>query len=219
MQMTTKHRHFFNRKLHSLLGVIPVGAFLFVHLFTNYYATRGEAAFNARVELMESLPFLAIIEICFIFLPLLYHAIYGLYVAFQAKNNLGNFGFFRNFMFVLQRLTGVITLIFVAWHVWATKIQLVIGSVQATGLFKLMNAILANPFVLTLYIVGLLAAVFHFANGLWSFGVSWGITIGPRAQRISTILSMIIFVLISVMGLMALFAFANPVDIAQSIQK
>jgi succinate dehydrogenase / fumarate reductase cytochrome b subunit len=215
----TKHRHFFNRKLHSLLGIIPVGAFLFVHLLTNYYATRGESAFNERVEMMESLPFLALIEIFFIFVPLLYHAIYGLYVAFQAKNNVANFGFFRNFMFMLQRLTGVITLIFVAWHVWETKLQLVIGNVEATGLFKLMNEILANPFMLTFYIVGLLAAVFHLANGLWSFAVSWGITIGPRSQRISTYVTMIIFVLISAMGLMALFAFANPSDVAQAIQR
>ena len=218
MQMT-KHRHFFNRKLHSLLGVIPVGAFLFVHLFTNYYAARGEVAFNARVQMMEDLPFLALIEILFIFLPLLYHAIYGLYVAFQAKNNVTNYGFFRNFMFMLQRLTGVITLIFVAWHVWETKIQLVIGNVEAAGLFKLMNGILDNPFMLTFYIVGLVSAVFHFANGLWSFAVTWGITIGPRAQRISSYVTMLIFVLISVMGLMALFAFANPVDVAKAIHR
>jgi succinate dehydrogenase / fumarate reductase cytochrome b subunit len=218
MQMTT-HRHFFNRKLHSLLGIIPVGAFLFVHLLTNYYATRGEAAFNERVEMMESLPFLALIEIFFIFIPLLYHAIYGLYVAFQAKNNVTNYGFFRNFMFMLQRFTGVFTLIFVAWHVWETKLQLVLGNVEPTGFFKLMNEILSNPFMLTFYIVGLLAAVFHLANGLWSFAVSWGITIGPRSQRISTYVSMIIFVLISVMGLMALFAFANPSDVAQAIQR
>ncbi|WP_027417780.1 succinate dehydrogenase cytochrome b558 subunit [Aneurinibacillus terranovensis] len=212
------HRHFFNRKLHSLLGVVPIGAFLFIHLLTNYYATRGEAAFLDRVKIMEGLPFLALVELVFIFLPLLYHAIFGLYIAFQAKNNVGNYGYFRNVMFMLQRVTGVITLIFVAWHVWETKIQLVMGTTQATGLFKLMNEILASPFMLAFYIVGLLSAVFHFSNGLWSFAVSWGITIGPRSQRISTYVTMVIFVLMSVMGLMALFAFAHPVDVAQAIQ-
>ncbi|AMA72055.1 MULTISPECIES: succinate dehydrogenase cytochrome b558 subunit [Aneurinibacillus] len=216
---TTNHRHFFNRKLHSLLGVVPIGGFLFVHLLTNYYATRGESAFLERVEIMEGLPFLALIEILFIFLPILYHGIYGLYIAFQAKNNVGNYGYFRNVMFMLQRVTGVITLIFITWHVWETKMQMVLGRVEATGLFTLMNEILANPVMLAFYIVGLLSATFHFANGLWSFAVSWGITVGPRAQRISTYVTMVVFVFMSAMGLMALFAFANPVDVAQAIQK
>ncbi|WCK53705.1 succinate dehydrogenase cytochrome b558 subunit [Aneurinibacillus sp. Ricciae_BoGa-3] len=213
------HRHFFNRKLHSLLGVVPIGAFLFIHLLTNYYATRGEAAFETRVSFLEGLPFLSLIEIVFIFLPILYHGIYGLYIAFQAKNNVGNYGYFRNVMFMLQRVTGVITLIFIAWHVWETKIQLVMGTTQASGLFKAMNDILANPLMLTFYIIGLLCAIFHFANGLWSFGVSWGITVGPRAQRISTYVTIIIFILMSAMGLMALFAFAHPVDVAQAMQR
>jgi succinate dehydrogenase / fumarate reductase cytochrome b subunit len=220
MQMIN-HRHFFNRKLHSLLGVVPIGGFLFVHLLTNYYATRGEAAFQERVGMMENLPFLIIIETLFIYLPILYHGIYGLYIAFQAKNNVTNYGYFRNIMFMLQRVTGVITLIFIAWHVWETRVQLAIGSVEggAGGLFKLMNDILNNPVMLAFYIIGLLSAVFHFANGLWSFAVSWGITVGPRAQRISTYVTMVIFVLMSAMGLMALFAFANPADVAQAMQK
>ena len=213
------HRHFFNRKLHSLLGVVPIGGFLFVHLLTNYFATRGEQAFLERVEIMEGIPFLPLVEILFIFLPILYHGIYGLYIAFQAKNNVGNYGYFRNTMFMLQRVTGVITLIFITWHVYETKIQMLIGKVEATGLFTLMNDILGNSVMLIFYIVGLISAVFHFANGLWSFAVSWGITVGPRAQRISTFVTMGIFVLMSVMGLMALFAFANPVDVAQAIQK
>jgi succinate dehydrogenase / fumarate reductase cytochrome b subunit len=122
-------------------------------------------------------------------------------------------------MFMLQRVTGVITLIFITWHVWETKMQMVIGNVEATGFFTLMNEILTNPFMLVFYIIGLLSATFHFANGLWSFAVSWGITVGPRAQRISTYVTMLIFVLMSAMGLMALFSFANPVDVAQAIQK
>ncbi|MBA4837787.1 succinate dehydrogenase, partial [Thermoactinomyces intermedius] len=89
-------RSFFNRRIHSLLGVIPVGFFLVEHLFTNYYATRGADAFVEKVEWLWGLPFLLVLEIFFIFLPLLYHGIYGLYIAFQAKNNVGNFGTFRN---------------------------------------------------------------------------------------------------------------------------
>ena len=79
-------RSFFNRRLHSLLGVIPVGFFLVEHLYTNFTMTKGVQAFIEQVEWLWSLPFLPILEIFFIYLPLMYHAIYGLYIAFQAKN-------------------------------------------------------------------------------------------------------------------------------------
>ena len=78
---------FFNRKLHSLLGVIPVGLFLVQHLVINHFATSGASAFNQASHFMENLPFRYALEIFIIFLPILYHAIYGLYIAFQAKNN------------------------------------------------------------------------------------------------------------------------------------
>ncbi len=87
------NREFFNRKLHSLLGVIPVGLFLVQHLVVNHFATRGASAFNQASHFMESLPFRYALEIFIIFIPLLYHAIYGLYIAFQAKNNTSSLWF------------------------------------------------------------------------------------------------------------------------------
>lgn len=202
-------RAFFYRRLHSLLGVIPVGAFLVEHLITNYFATRGEEAFTEKVLWINNLPFLILLEVFFIFLPILFHGVYGLYIAYQAKPNLGSFGTFRNAMFVLQRVTGVITLIFIAWHVWETRLQVALGNVAKEELYDLMVAILSNNWMFAFYLVGVIAAVFHFANGLWSFLVSWGITVGPRAQRISTYVTMAIFVFVSYIGVAALLAFRN----------
>ena len=79
------NREFFNRRLHSLLGVIPVGLYLTVHLVVNHFATQGEEAYNSAVEFMGNLPFLIFLEIFIIYLPILYHAIYGLYIAFTGK--------------------------------------------------------------------------------------------------------------------------------------
>jgi hypothetical protein len=41
------------------------------------------------------------------------------------------------------------------------------------------------PLVALAYLAGIAATVFHLANGLWGFCVSWGITVGKRAQRVS----------------------------------
>ena len=198
--------HFFNRRLHSLLGIIPVGVFLLIHLTVNYMATRGPEAFNEAAGFMASLPYLYVLEFAVIFLPLLYHAVYGLYVAFQAKNNVGNYSYFRNVMFMIQRYTGIITLVFVGWHVWETRAQKFFG--EEVNL-DMMSNILSNNFSMIFYIVGVVAAIFHFSNGMWSFLVSWGITIGPRAQRLSSIVWMVVFVLVSIVAISALFAFTQ----------
>lgn len=198
------NREFFKRRLHSLLGVIPVGIFLIVHLVVNHFATGGEDSFNKAIYFMEHLPFLYVLEIFIIFLPLLYHAIYGLYVAFTAQNNVKRFGYFRNWMFLLQRVTGVITLIFVSWHVWETRIAYMFGTELN---FQMMHEILSSPFMFWFYLIGVVGTVFHFANGLWSFCVSWGITVSPRSQVISTYVTMGIFVLLSIVGIQALTAF------------
>jgi succinate dehydrogenase cytochrome b subunit len=195
---------FFNRRLHSLLGVIPVGVYLTLHLVVNHFATKGVEAYNSAVEFMGNLPFLIFLEIFVIYLPILYHAIYGLYVAFTAKSNVNNFNTFRNWMFVLQRITGVIILIFIVWHVWETRVAAAFG---ADVNFEMMENIVSNPFMLGFYIVGIVSAVFHFANGLWSFCVSWGITVTPRSQQISTYITMGIFVVLSIIGVRAILAF------------
>lgn len=198
------NREFFNRRLHSLLGVIPVGLFLTVHLVVNHFATVGEEAYNKATAFMGNLPFLLFLEFFVIYLPLLFHAIYGLYVAFTATNNVSRFSTFRNWMFILQRITGVITLIFVAWHVWETRIAAALGKEVN---FDMMAQIVDNPVMLWFYIICIVSAVFHFANGLWSFFVSWGITITPRSQQVSTYVTMVFFVLLSIVGIRAILAF------------
>jgi succinate dehydrogenase / fumarate reductase, cytochrome b subunit len=198
------NREFVNRRLHSLLGVIPVGLFLIQHLVVNHFATRGAEAFNEAAHFMEMLPFRYVLETVVIFLPLLYHAIYGVYIAFTARNNVSNYGYLRNWLFMLQRVTGIITFIFVAWHVWETRIAAALG---AEVNYDMMASILSSPFMLAFYLIGVISTVFHFANGLWSFAISWGITVTPRSQVISTYVTLAIFVALSFVGVRAILAF------------
>ncbi len=199
-----KGHHFLNHKLHSLLGLFPIGLYLVFHLTANFQATRGPEAFNEVVGMIENIPFLLAVEFIFIYIPLLFHAVYGLYIAFQAKNNVTNYGYFRNHMFLWQRVTGIITLIFIAWHVWETRVQKALG---AEVNYEMMANILSDPLMVVFYSIGILSAVFHFSNGIWSFLVHWGITVGPRSQRFATYLTMGIFVIVSIIGLRAMSAF------------
>ncbi|MED3315439.1 succinate dehydrogenase cytochrome B558 [Bacillus sp. N5-665] len=202
-----KGREYTFRKWHSLMGVIPVGVFLTQHLIVNNFATRGAEAFNKAAGFMELLPFRYALEIFIIFLPILYHAIYGLYIAFTAKNNAVSYGYFRNWMFVFQRISGIVTLIFISWHVWETRIQALLGKEVN---YDMMADILNNPAMFGFYLVGVVSTIFHFANGLWTFCISWGITVSPRSQRISTYVTLAIFLGLSYVGVSALLAFIDP---------
>ncbi|PED73393.1 succinate dehydrogenase [Bacillus pseudomycoides] len=202
-----KGREYTFRKWHSLMGVIPVGVFLTQHLVVNNFATRGAEAFNKAAHFMEVLPFRYALETFVIFLPILYHAIYGLYIAFTAKNNATSYSYFRNWMFVFQRISGVVTLIFLSWHVWETRIQAAMGK-QVN--YDMMADILSNPVMFGFYLVGVVSTIFHFANGLWTFCISWGITVSPRSQRISTYVTLAIFLGLSYVGVSALLAFIDP---------
>ena len=195
---------FYIRRLHSLLGIIPVGLFVAQHLVINHFATRGPEAFNAASDFMGNLPFVLFLEWFIIYIPLMFHAFYGLYIAFTAKNNVKRYGTFRNWMFMLQRITGVFLVIFIAWHIYETRIQKALG---ATVDFDMMANILSSPFMLAFYIAGVIAATFHLANGLWSFLVTWGITQSPRSQNIVTFVTIGVFLILSVIGVQALLAF------------
>src|SRR5690606_41937763 len=65
--------------------------------------------------------------------------VYGLYVAFLSKNNVASYSTLRNIFFMLQRVTGVITLIFVAWHVWETRIQKSLQGMSSEELAEYMH--------------------------------------------------------------------------------
>ena len=143
-----ENREYILRRLHSLLGVIPIGIFLIQHFVINHFATRGPEAFNSAAHFMESLPFRYALEIFIIFIPLLYHAIYGVFIAFQAKNNSVQYSYFRNWMFRIQRVTGIILLIFISWHVWETRIAAARG---ADVNFDMMANIFSNPFMVIDY--------------------------------------------------------------------
>ena len=54
------------RKLHSLSGIIPIGAFLLEHLLSNFEAIHGPAAYAAQVKFLNSLPLVRVLEWAFI---------------------------------------------------------------------------------------------------------------------------------------------------------
>ena len=115
------HQEYTLKRLHSFLGVVPIGIFVVQHLIVNHFVVYGEDSFNKAASFMANLPFVLVLETFVIYLPILFHAVLGIYIVLATKNNVRRYGFFRNWMFYLQRFTGIITLIFIAWHIWQNK--------------------------------------------------------------------------------------------------
>jgi|SRR5690625_602118 len=199
------HRQYNYRRLHSLLGVVPISIFVVQHLIVNHFAVYGEESFNKAANFMGNLPFTLMLETFIIYLPILFHAILGVYIVFVTRNNVKRYGYFRNWMFFLQRISGIITLIFIAWHVWQTRIQVALGNTEVN--YQLMEGILTQPFYFWFYIISVIAVVFHMANGLWSFCVSWGIAQSPRSQQIVTYATVIVFFAVSYIGIRTIIQF------------
>lgn len=198
-------RQYNYRRLHSLLGVVPIGLFVVQHLIINHFAVYGEESFNKAANFMGSLPFVLVLETFIIYLPILFHAVLGVYIVFVAKNNTKRYGFLRNWLFFLQRVTGIITLIFIAWHVWQTRVQVAIAGAEVN--YQMMEDILSNNFFFWFYIISILAVVFHLANGLWGFLVSWGIAQSPKSQRIVTYATVVVFFVVSYIGIRTIIQF------------
>jgi len=198
-------RTFALRRLHSLAGIIPVGVFLIEHLYLNAYALKGPAAYNKVVGTMQGIPYLIPIELLLIVLPLSFHGIYGLWITWSSSANLSTYPYCRNWMYYGQRVAGIITFLFVCYHFYTLRLQAALFGTEVS--FQRVVSQLHNPAVFLLYVVGTLAAIYHFSNGLFTFCITWGLTVGPRSQRVAGIVFSIAFVAIAVLGVNSLVAF------------
>ena len=62
-----------------------------------------------------------------------------------------------------------------------------------------------SPFMMVLYTLLVLAACFHGFNGLWTFMISWGVTVTVRSQKIMRTISTALMLLIGGLGLSAVW--------------
>ena len=188
-------RSFLWRRLHSLTGIVPVGLFLLFHLFENMNALRGAEAYDAAIAKLAELlppPYFYFVEVGLILLPLAFHGLYGTYLALEGSPNLKAYAYRRNYLYVLQRVTGVLVLAFVVYHVVTLRVGLTLRGLGAgvpghegyVGFADMARA-MATPEVLGLYLLGVLSAAFHFGNGLGGFLWTWGVTIGERSRRVA----------------------------------
>ncbi|HKO63087.1 MAG TPA: hypothetical protein VJV03_18140, partial [Pyrinomonadaceae bacterium] len=120
-------RTFILRKLHQLSGLVPLGVFLLEHFYTNSKALGGAAHFNEAVADLQAIPYILLIEIGGIFIPLIYHAVYGLVITIEARPNNLAYPYPRNWFYLIQRITGVVLFFFITFHVLNFRFGMIPG--------------------------------------------------------------------------------------------
>jgi succinate dehydrogenase / fumarate reductase, cytochrome b subunit len=209
---------FLLRRLHSLTGIIPVGAFLFEHLLiSNAAAIGGPTAYAHQVRFLASLPLVLALELFGIWLPILFHALYGFYIWYRGETSLAEYPWAGNWMYAAQRWTGGIAFLYILWHTWTMRFTGIDLHIHAGASFGKVQQELYNPALLAFYVVGLIAASWHFAYGIWLFCAKWGIVTGDVARRRLLRACLGFFLLMSVVGLTTLYTMRSrfteqPVD-------
>ena len=194
-----------------------------VHLSTNASLLNGPETFQRAVYLIHSPgKLLPLIEWGLIFAPLVFHAVIGVWIAKTGKSNSSQYRFASNRRYTWQRWTGFIALVYLFFHIlhlhgWFHA-EWWLGAVRGMGFaqFRPYNA--ASTLVAAMegwiwpafYLVGVLACVYHLANGLWTAGITWGLWISPAAQARATKLCTAIGLALAVVGVSAWWAAVSP---------
>lgn len=179
-----KGHSFLWRRLHSLSGIIPIGAFLVEHFISNTEAVKGPAAYNGTVRFLNSLPFVLFMEWGLIFIPILYHSLYGFYIWFRGDSNVSEYPWTGNWMYTMQRWTGAVAFAYIVYHTYTLRFTGEhLASNPDAGFEKVYNQFQGHPWVVIFYFVGVIAASWHFAYGIWLFCAKWGVTTGDNARR------------------------------------
>jgi succinate dehydrogenase / fumarate reductase cytochrome b subunit len=217
------HRPFILSRLHSLTGIL-FGGFVMIHLLITATLVEGyregaqQTVFQKQIDRIHSMPFLAASMWVFIFLPILYHTVYGLWLTYVGKPNLNLYPYGKNVFYLFQRVSAVLLVAFIVFHVtamrgwWAASLKFDPSQATETTVSHLNVSWLIGWFV---YPVGILAACYHLANGFWTAAISWGLTVSAGAQRRWGWICVAVFVLTLACGMTALVAALTPAATAR----
>ncbi len=214
-------------RLFSLSGLFPVGAYLIVHLATNASIINGPMSFQEQVDRIHSLGVvLPLVEWTFIFIPIMFHAVVGWMIIAGAVPNLHSYTYASNFRYTMQRVTAILAFVFIVVHViqlhhfFGAPFKDFGGAEFDPHHAASTTALALKPlWIQIFYAVGMLSIVYHFANGLWTQGITWGLWTSAAAQRRASWISAVVGLTLAAVGLTAIGGMTRvDVDAAQNVE-
>jgi succinate dehydrogenase / fumarate reductase cytochrome b subunit len=190
------------RKLHSLSGVLPVGAFLAEHFWSNSAALVSARKYDDVSQELQTIPFRLLVEWAAIFLPILFHGGYGIYIWLRGKSNVSQYPWVGNWMYTFQRYTGLIAFAYIAWHLYTER-----WLTHGKSTYASVAADMRNPLYLAFFVIGIVATSFHLGVGIWNFLCKWGLAATVRAQNAAGKLGVLVGFTFSLVGILIVLSF------------
>jgi len=185
---------------------------LVVHLLVNATIAQGGIVYQQQVDKIHSLPFLPVVEWMFIFLPFLFHTIYGVWITVTGQPNVTNYPYTKNWFYLLQRISAIVIVAFILFHVLALKYGMFTDNLSFDphrALGTVGRHFDHGFLVWFVYPIGILASCYHLANGFWTAAITWGLTVSDAAIKRWGYRCAGLGVLLFVAGMIALIAGAN----------
>jgi succinate dehydrogenase / fumarate reductase cytochrome b subunit len=189
-------------KLQSLSGIVPIGLFLADHLFNNSYALVGVKQYDTVSAALQTIPWRVPVEFAVLWIPILFHGCYGLYIWWLGKSNSFQHPWMANWIYTLQRWTGIVAFAFIGWHLYSER-YLSHGKSTYASVAQSMQI----PYYVAFYIIGITASSFHLGTGIWNFCCKWGLAVTPRSQRAVGYIGAAIFVVLTIVGIATVAGF------------
>ena len=190
------------RKLHSFTGLLPVGPFLAEHFWSNSAALVSPEKYNATSQELQTIPYRLIVEWVAIFLPMLFHGGYGVYIWLQGKSNVSAYPWVKNWLYTAQRYTGLITFVYIGWHLYTER-----WLTHGKSTYESVAMDIQDPIYLTFFTIGVLAASFHLGVGIWNFLCKWGLAATAKAQSAAGKLGAAVGIGFGVIGILIILSF------------
>jgi succinate dehydrogenase / fumarate reductase cytochrome b subunit len=191
-------------RLGSFIGLVPIGIWTVSHLWDNLAAFDGAVAWQGAVthhqnrtgELLGLGVLLAFI---------LWHTLWGIRRLFIAQPNAAPY--LGNWRYILQRLSALGVLGFLAAHVWLAKLHPLIETGRPETFHDLAWHMAHHLPTTAVYVLGVLGVAFHLGNGLWNFGFSFGLMTSQRGLAWGTRVAVVFALLLLVVGWAVVYAF------------
>jgi succinate dehydrogenase / fumarate reductase cytochrome b subunit len=197
--------NFISDRLGSALAILPLGVWTTLHLWNNLAAFQGAPAWQAAVTEYPH-PMAQGATWAVILIPLVWHTVWGIARIGQTRPNYPRYGYFANLKYLLQRLSALGLLGFLGAHLWLAFIKPRFVEGQAEPFSDISHEMHFHRPTLIVYVLGVLAIAYHFANGLHAALMSWGVASSKESLRRWQSLAWVIFFLMLIMGWGAVFA-------------
>ena len=197
-------RDFLLARLGSLFAILPLGVWTVNHLWNQFAAFNGAAAWEGAVEGHQSTAG-SMVTFAFVLGPLLWHTAWGISRMAKTRPNT-DVSRFSNVRYWLQRLSAVGLLLFLGAHLWLAWLHPRFIEGHAEPFIDIAHEMHFHGPTLAVYLAGTLGIAYHLANGLWSFCMGWGLTVSKSGLAWMERLALVVFVLLLAIGWTAVYA-------------